>query len=480
VEEENSASMVETQKSVIRVFLIFFLISVALRLAMVIINRQANDNHMEVVSLILSTKELPIKADCEECFSPKLYHGIVALAIQAIGWTKELVYRQTVVAQFINFLAGIVTLAIAGIFILGFPIRNDRFKIVSFALVAFNPPLIGISSQATNDAFAILFSTAAIYLTYVYFQKQKPWILAVVLLMVLLGISSKTNAWVTAAIIAAALAIRALVQKGPRIKNILAVVLFLILVLTLSILNPLNQWITNARVYGSPILLNIPKPPPPDLFQQTSAGKPGILSVADGFFTFKFISLMEHPRNENDFVLSSAPFRTSLWTELYASAHSIHFINWPSTWFTSGDQDFFLTRGIFLLAFLPTLLLLIGALMEAFTVCKSILKMDRPTIQSKSFGLFALTFFGYLLFLVIYAYQYRQYGVMKAIFIYPGLLSFPVLFWNAWSYLEGRISNQLGRFSALIPIGTILLCLFYTLDVVTMIIQLYWKKKIGA
>ena len=102
------------------------------------------------------------------------------------------------VAEFINFLAGVITLVIVWKFIIEFPVNNDILKVVSFALVALNPKLIGISSQATNDAFAILFSTLALYFTYIFIQKPRIVTLFLILLFILLGISSKTNTWVTA------------------------------------------------------------------------------------------------------------------------------------------------------------------------------------------------------------------------------------------------------------------------------------------
>ena len=47
--------------------------------------------------------------------------------------------------------------------------------------------------------------------------------------------------------------------------------LFGLVTLVLSILNPLNQYISNYREYGSPILLNIDRQPLPHFFEQTSA-----------------------------------------------------------------------------------------------------------------------------------------------------------------------------------------------------------------
>jgi hypothetical protein len=146
-------------------FLITFLLSCALRVAFVRVNRESNDNHVQVVKIILSTGHLPEKKDCSECFQPKLYHFTVAKIIQGFGWMNINLNRRTLVAEFINLLAGIMTLVVVFDLIKRLPVRNEWLKFLAFALVALNPQLIGINSQATNDTFLILFSTLALYCT---------------------------------------------------------------------------------------------------------------------------------------------------------------------------------------------------------------------------------------------------------------------------------------------------------------------------
>jgi hypothetical protein len=53
-------------------------LGLGLRLALALINRQANDNHLEVATRILATGKLPIKGECFECYQPKLYHLLLA------------------------------------------------------------------------------------------------------------------------------------------------------------------------------------------------------------------------------------------------------------------------------------------------------------------------------------------------------------------------------------------------------------------
>jgi hypothetical protein len=227
------------------------------------------------------------------------------------------------------------------------------------------------------------------------------------------------------------------------------------------------------REYGSPIVETITKQPLPHLTQQTVYANPGILSIQDGFLTFKFIELMRHPRIDTT-PINYSPARTSFWTLLYGRAHSIHFDNWPPPWSTTGSTLFGLSRAIFIFALLPSVLLLIGSLVEAALVLKSILKKDRALAQSTSFGLFVLVFVGYLLFDASFAMVYRDYTTMKAIFIYPALLSFPVLFLGITGKVETIQPAKWSRWIfAVIEAVVGVLALLYCADVLTLVAQLF-------
>jgi hypothetical protein len=127
-------------------FLVVFLVSCLLRLWLTLVNREANDSHMEVVSIILRTNKLPTMQDCGECLQPKLFHYIAAMVIEALGLAKAEVSTLWLVAQLINFVAGMVTLAIVWLFLLNIPFKNNLLKLLAFALAALNPALIGINS----------------------------------------------------------------------------------------------------------------------------------------------------------------------------------------------------------------------------------------------------------------------------------------------------------------------------------------------
>jgi len=66
----------------------------------------------------------------------------------------------------------------------------------------------------------------------------------------------------------------------------------------------------------------------------------------------------------------------------------------------------------------------------------------------------------------LYAYLYREYPVMKAVFTYPALLAFPVLFLAAVQKLPGW------AITALVALSSVLFVL-YIADVLTLILRLY-------
>jgi hypothetical protein len=458
-------------------FLAITLVSLFLRLALVMVNREANDDHMAVVNYILKSNSLPQKADCDECFQPKFYYFTVAKTLQVLGQANLGPNKKILFAELINFLVGLATLLVVWIFLDGLPGRNGGIKTISFALVALNPGLIGINSQATNDSFAILFSTLALYCTYRFLQKRNGKAFILIVLFTLMGVASKTNVWVTAIAILLVFLVQIWMQKEERIEILGYAIAFLIAIPLLSIINPLNQYLTNYRNYGSPIVINMDqRPSPPLFFKVTPVARPGILSIQDGYFTFKFFDLLEHPRIENTDD-NYPPLRTSLWTLLYGRANSVHFDNWPPSWSSTGETNFEISRGIFILALLPTSLLLIGAIVELVRLCACVIKRNYGQASQISSGLLVISFWGYIMFIILYTFLYRNFSFMKAIFIYPALLVFPMLFFCAVEFLSDRLSKGKRWINSLLEIWVGALSILYVIDIVTLVLQIYSRRQ---
>jgi hypothetical protein len=244
---------------------------------------------------------------------------------------------------------------------------------------------------------------------------------------------------------------------------------FVLAVPLLVVVNPLSQYVGNQKAYGRPVLLNINTLPLPPLVGRTVHNdRGGILSIRDGFFTFRIASLLEYPRLSYD-QEGYPPSRESFWTMMYASAQSANFPNYPPSWSTRGTQGFALTRGILVLGLIPTLLVLVGFFMEAGMIGKALLRRDLALAEAANYGLFVLATAGYVCFAILYALFYQTFLVMKGIFIFPAWLAYPVLFLRASDDLSNRVTRAaLWIFTIIITI----LLLLYAADIVAIVIRI--------
>lgn len=468
-------------------YLVILVLALVLRIGLALVNREANDPHMEVVQWILKYKELPIQSsgDCWECFQPKLFYASVAALLHILNITN--LDSQIVLAQLLNAILGLVMVSYAYFFIRGLPFNNRTAKLLAVGIVALNPGLVSINIQATNDTFAITFSFIAVFYTYCLITARaerlnpiKAWTyLGLASLFVALAVLSKTNALVTAFAIMIALLIKAYAHRAPRFYQ--KAFLFLVASAALVIPNPLSQYIVNYQHFGTPLTLtiNVEKQPLPHFFEQTETHRPGILSIQDGFFTFKLIELLREPQNSP----SNKEFpahRTSFWSLLYARTHFIQFNQWPPSWFTTSETIRNLGRIIYIFALFPSLSLVIGIATETFFFLHTFWIKRRALVTSfpqnlavfHSAGLFFALLVGFLGFQILYAIQYRIYTVIKAIFIFPAwpsLLFFYLLGIYTLHNKAPRIFSWL-QYPIIISSGGLLI--LYVLDNLALFVQL--------
>jgi hypothetical protein len=378
--------------------------------------------------------------------------------------------EQIVIGQILNFLAGLAILVIVWMFIGQLSFQTQRAGIFAFALTALNPKLIGINSQVTNDTFLLLFSTAAIYFAFLYLQKKSGYFLILTIVFSTLAISSKSSGWAAPLAFFLALLVMGWLESEKRFMVLSLAVLQLITVILLVFLNPVSQYFFNFQNYGSPVLASIAeKRPLPHFFTQTHYSDSGVISIQDGFFTFKFADLLKHPRIERG-DWTKQPLRTSFWTLLYGRAHSLHFDNWPVSWSTSSDQVFPLTRSIYILATIPTFIILFGAALQikfmvhGFNQTVSVMKYSQSALMLLVFG-------GYLGFVVMYSIIDQGYQVIKAIFVFPALLSLVFFFLQGYQKLNLFLEiNRRLKFA--IDAALIALLFLYAMDVYILIVHL--------
>ncbi len=467
--------------------IIILVIALVLRIGLALVNREANDPHMEVVQWILKYNELPIQSsgDCWECFQPKLFYASVVALIRTLNLTDP--DSQIMIAQLLNALVGLLMIGYAYFFIRSLPFDNRPAKLLAMGIVALNPGLVSINIQATNDTFAITFSFIAVFYAYrlVTIQDEhvgpvKSWAeLGLSSLFAALAILAKTNALVTVFAIMITFLIKASAHRAGKFYP--RAFLFLVISATLVIPNPLSQYIINYQQFGTPVTLtiNVEKQPLPYFFKHTETHRPGILSIQDGFFTFKLLELLREPQNNS----SNKEFpahRTSFWSLLYARTHFIQFNQWPPSWFTTSETIRNLGRIIYIFALFPSLALAIGIAAEIFAFLRTFWNKPRTLVTSfpqnlaafHGAGLFFALLVGFLGFQVLYAIQYRIYTVIKAIFIFPAWPSLLFFYLLGIHALHKKASQILSWLQHLIMISSGGLLILYVLDNLALFVQL--------
>lgn len=449
-------------------YIAVFVVSAALRLGLALVNREAFDDHIGVVNLILQTNKLPETPDCSECFQPKLFYFIDAAAIRMADINLDHENSIIIATQLLNFFAGEIILVLAYLLIRQIQLDHHRIGLITFVLVAFNPALIAANSMASNDTFAILFSSLAVYFCWLFLKNSKMLYLFISGILVAMGIATKTNIWATALAIFLVLIVKGIKEKSS--IGTLSAFAFLLGVSIVTFLNPLGQYLVNLQKYGTPITLNVVKEPFPLFFEKTYVRRPGILSIQDGIFTFKFIDLLEYPR----LTLGTTDYpahRTSLWTDVYASANSVHFYNSPDSWHT--PPDFNVSRDIFVLALVPAALLLFGVVSGWINLLRAVFGASNNMLINRSYGLFDIVFIGYIVFIVMLALQYRDFSTMKAIYIYPAIISFVVLFLEAATTFNSLDVKHGKWIQSLFAIIIAFLIIMYIVDASQMFAHLY-------
>src|SRR5215468_7205595 len=149
-----------------------FACGVVLRIALALVNSEANDIHMNIIKIMAYENRIPENDEDREAFQPKLYHATVAAFLKILRPQSAQV--ETIIAQLISCAAGIFTVLLAYRFFISEVEFSEKVRFVAFSLLALNPVLIGINAQATNDSFVILFGSLAFYFGWHFFWHPRP------------------------------------------------------------------------------------------------------------------------------------------------------------------------------------------------------------------------------------------------------------------------------------------------------------------
>jgi hypothetical protein len=454
-----------------RVWMVVFVLAVGLRLVLALVNNgSANDDHLEVSRIIYSTGSIPEPQDCWQCYQPKLFHYVQAKLWKVLNISTG--RNQHKLAQIINCAAGIITLFL----LLGFLRKqqySNRVKLIAFTLISLNPSLIAISSQPSNDAFIILFGTVIIYSVYRLMQRFRIKHLLLLILFSALASATKTSSLILITGVILVWMIKLLLDlaynRSLSRKYILAFILYLVTTLPATLV--LGEYYSNYRKYNKPVVYNTSTGDLPHLFQKTDFRRPGVQSIAEGYFTFRLFDMLKTPviTNEED---SFPKHRTSLWSQLYGRSHFIYFENWPpGKWQSTNPAMWWTGRVALVLALVPLGLLMIG-FWKTFRVWPTLVLKGRDDFLKNGYEWILHVFIaGFLLFIIMFTLHGRDFSFMKIIYLFPGLLAFSIPMLKGIASTdqlpEGKHALRMAFYSILI-----LLCICYIIPLVDLMIKL--------
>lgn len=403
------------------VFSAVLLLAVALRFALALCNREANDDHMEVVSLILQTGHYPTVTDCWECHQPKLFHAAVAWLVDVFGLVST--RSRILVAQLLNATSGAFT-----VLLLWWAARRldvDRgTQLATFSLVALNPRLIAINAQATNDSFVILFGTLAVIGFLRLLEDRSPRAALVTAVGLILASVSKGQGLGLFVVMVGVLLVRGVTSRRDRRATLLVTVFLATTYLaTVPFLGP--YW-SHYKMTGTPFPAALDGPPvvAPSWFEKSVVGRPGVRSVADAYLTFRLFDLLREPYIRGQ---GYAEHRTSFWSQLYAGSQLSRFENWPPTWRTKSSRVLFLGRCALLLGLVPLGMIVVGVGDDLISLWRGLRHRGAAYLAEDSRWPVTAIACGMILLVMKYSYDLRDFSSMKAIFIFPAIAAFMVL-----------------------------------------------------
>jgi hypothetical protein len=465
-----------------RLMLLVFVTACVLRVSLALVNTDANDDHISISQMIAYEGRVPGLTEHFEGYHPKLYHWTVAMVLRLVGALGFPV--EVRIANLINCLAGIGILLVLRNFLW----RSDFSAstiLVTFSLIALNPALIAINSQATNDTFVILFSTISLYYGVKFFNFMSFTSLLGMLLNAILATLSKASGLILMLIYCCGFIVVLLkrVPFSPWGGRRVLTAMVASLVLFFSAVSIFGPYYDHFRATGSPFAQNMSLAPLPHFFKETDAYRPGIRSVVGGLLTFRLVDMLREPKimrppdlhdkhdPTNYHVVGYPLHQTSLWSQLYGRYHFVHYDNFPPTWWTDNPIVPWIGRTALVLGLAPTAILLLGILRGGLCIAMSLMGRWKCGLTAGDLVL-VVAAYGFLAFSVAYALRFRDVGALKVIYIFPGLLAFGWCFARGYEMLMARLDPKHSALPAMFNAGVAALCAVYVLDIVTLTARL--------
>jgi hypothetical protein len=399
------------------------------------INLLANDDHLLLSNMITNYLQgngpSPSIELCNVCFHPKLYHFLTGAIFYLFDITERI--PQIIIAQYLNVVVGILTLVVFKVFFEEQTFLPSKFKSLGFAFIAFNPSLLKLHVQATNDSLVVFFGVLATYFLYKFLKSQQLRHSWIVTLSVILALLTKGNALVLVVWILVVIIFRIMAShyynKSTRIwykgLAVFSVSLLILFKAANSDIFPYKYYYDNWRD-TTQLTFNThfkASDKPLYFFEQTIFPGAGVISVYDSFFTFRLFDLINNPimlyNNEREV---KPLHRTSLWSQMYGRFHFGYFESW--VWFSENPFDFILGAVIFIFALVPTFFILIGFLFHLFSLIPRKGKSITKLLVNTSEWIFPIQLILFLALLINFCLAWRGYEAMKDTYVFPALLSF--------------------------------------------------------
>ncbi|HEX5003273.1 MAG TPA: phospholipid carrier-dependent glycosyltransferase [Bacteroidia bacterium] len=443
-------------------FLLVFSLAMALRLMLCLLNREANDNHMEAIALIADNKSIPESWECAECFQPKAFYLLSAGILIGANITDPT--ARIITIQLLNLVFSFFILLFVWKYLRSKSF-SDGITLLIFSMVALNPSLAGINAQITNDTIVILMGTGAIYYLDKFIQsgnRKDGWLLG---LFVLLSPVVKGSGIVLVACVFFVLAVRAFLGTAEKRKPLIKAGCWL--AVTLLVVVPFAGGYYSSYVkYGTPFSTGIG--PKANVKQETQKEvfhwRPGYRSLREGFLTFRLAGMLQQPYINND-TYTYPLHRTSLWSQLYGRTFFMHFDQHPPSWQNRSPVLLNAGRLALVLGLIPALLLFVGVVLSVTTLWTTYSFRLKQYIQKAEWH--HLVFIAaYIAFIMLYARSYPDFSTMKSIFIFPAIPAF------CYAMARGMSAVRSASVTKLISAAIIVLLLVHVYDISFLIRQL--------
>lgn len=448
---------------------LILLVSVVLRLALLAINPQSNDDHLAVIQAIAYQGHWPERNEMFQAYHPKLYHGLVGVILGALPRLPLPV--QIGIGNLVNGLVGIAALGLVYHFLAQLSLSNDA-RLLIFALVALHPRLISINSQVTNDTFGYMAGLVAAYCGYRLFKRWTGRDFIGLLVASILGALSKGSLLVIFIAVVGLFCLALLYPQRqiPAPRSRLALALGVYSVVFLACVIPFGPYWKYYQTYGSPFVINLQPNPLPFWSERTYYARPGTISMVDTYFTFRLTEMLDTPTITQDARLYPL-HRTSLWSQVYGRLHFLRFDQWPPSWQDTSPWLLNLGRVLLILGLFPTAVLLVGLVRQLALPAQWLTRVGQDWRPPWSEAFLLLFAFGYLGMLIQFNLIYRDFASMKDIYLLPGVLGFVWVFAEAMQRLYGWLERR-PRLRRLANGALVSLLVFYVADTLALIVHL--------